>query len=147
MKSHYIIAGFILIMFASAIAYILDKKDPDQSPLAEFAQCLNEKQAVFYGSATCSHCIQQKRDFGSAYKFLNYKECNPHYGSEQDVAQCEAVQVPATPYWVISPEGKEPLKLRGRQTLQTLAQATGCSLPSQELEQESLGTSSSTTTQ
>lgn len=110
-----IIAGVLLAIFLS--------NKPSQ--YTAFAQCVADSGAVFYGSATCPHCIEQKRDVGNAAKLLPYVECNPQFGSPEEVAQCEEAGVQAVPHWT-SPAGDV---FTGRQQLEVLSAMTGCELP------------------
>ncbi|MBI4835854.1 MAG: hypothetical protein HY817_01195 [Candidatus Abawacabacteria bacterium] len=93
------------------------------SVLADFAKCLTEKKAVFYGMYDCPHCLTQKRDFGRAMEFINYVECKMPNGTWADV--CKQENITATPTWKF--DGKDPVT--GRQSLQYLAEKTGCPLP------------------
>ncbi len=97
--------------------------------LTAFAQCLTEKKAVFYGSSTCPHCAAQKRDFGKAFQYVKYVECNDN-GNLAAVCKQEGIQ--GFPTWKF--DGKDPTQ--GRQDLNILAQKTGCTLPEKGVVQE-----------
>lgn len=86
--------------------------------LDEFAKCLTEKGFVMYGTYWCSHCQNEKRAFGKAFKEVNYVECtdNPKL--------CEEKQITGTPTW-ISGAGDRYL---GEQGLERLSDASGCPL-------------------
>lgn len=110
-----IIAGVLLALFLSG----------KPSKYTAFAECVTESGTVFYGSATCPHCIDQKRDFGNAADLLNYVECNPQFASPEELAQCEAAGVEGVPHWT-SPEGDV---FTGRQQMEVLAAISSCELP------------------
>ncbi len=97
--------------------------------LTAFAQCLNEKKAIFYGSSTCPHCAAQKRDFGKAFQYVHYVECNAN-GQLADVCKNEGID--SFPTWKF--DGKDATT--GRQDLTILADKTGCKLPEKGVVQE-----------
>lgn len=92
--------------------------------LTEFAKCLTEKKAVFYGSSTCAHCKAQKRDFGRAVDYITYVECNINVPGKQADA-CDEAGITGYPTWTF--DGKDPQQ--GRLDLKVLAEKTSCPLP------------------
>jgi hypothetical protein len=48
----------------------------DKTDLTDFAKCLAEKKFTMYGSYWCSHCNDQKKAFGDAFKYITYVECS-----------------------------------------------------------------------
>lgn len=94
------------------------------SVLADFAKCLTEKKAVFYGMYDCPHCLAQKADFGRAMQYVNYVECKLD-GGKTWADECKKENITATPTWKF--DGKD--EVSGRQSLQFLADKTGCPLP------------------
>lgn len=97
--------------------------------LMAFAQCLTEKKAVFYGSSTCPHCLAQKRDFGKAFQYVRYVECNEN---GQLAAVCKDEGIKGFPTWKF--DGKDATE--GRLDLNLLAEKTGCKLPEKGVVQE-----------
>ncbi len=93
------------------------------SVLADFAKCLTEKKAVFYGMFDCPHCLAQKADFGRSMQYITYVECKLPNNTWSD--ECKEAGITATPTWKF--DGKDPVT--GRQSLQFLADKTGCTLP------------------
>ena len=89
----------------------------------EFAACLTEKGAKMYGTEWCSHCKDQKAMFGASFKKVNYIDC------EIKKADCAAAGVSGYPTWILA----DGSKLIGAQSLKTLADKTGCSLPNLNL--------------
>ena len=49
----------------------------EQKDYTVLAQCLAERGVKMYGSSSCSHCSNQKKAFGDAFKYITYVECNP----------------------------------------------------------------------
>ena len=90
---------------------------PPAPEVTSLAQCLTEKGATMYGTEWCPHCKDQKSKFGSAFKEVNYVDC------DKDRALCTAAGITGYPTWVINGE-KHP----GAQDLYTLAQKAGCEL-------------------
>jgi thiol-disulfide isomerase/thioredoxin len=90
----------------------------------EFATCLKDKGAVFYGAFWCPHCQKQKKLFGSSAKLLPYVECSTADGRGQTQA-CTDKGVKSYPEW----EFADGSRLNGEIPLATLAEKTSCVLP------------------
>jgi len=89
-----------------------------------FAQCLQDKGAVFYGAFWCPHCNDQKKAFGSSQKLLPYVECSLANGQGQTQA-CLDKKIASYPTWEFADGTRE----NGKQTLEKLAEKTSCVLP------------------
>lgn len=92
--------------------------------LDEFAQCLKDKGAVFYGAFWCPHCQNQKAMFGKSAKLLSYTECSTPDGKGQ-LAVCKEKNVTGYPTWEFADGSRES----GEVSLQKLSEKTGCQLP------------------
>ncbi|OGI72934.1 hypothetical protein A3D42_01645 [Candidatus Nomurabacteria bacterium RIFCSPHIGHO2_02_FULL_41_18] len=90
----------------------------------EFAQCLSDKGAKFYGAFWCPHCANQKKMFGSSQKFLPYIECSNPAGSAQ-LPICTEKGINTYPTW----EFADGSRLSGEIPMAQLAEKTGCVLP------------------
>ena len=117
------VAVFILVIAAS---FLVPKKT--QAPtvagnLDSLATCLKDKGAKFYGASWCSHCQAQKKLFGDSVKLLPYVECATPDGNGQTQV-CTDAKIDGYPTWVFA----DGLRVSGEQSLETLAQKTGCSL-------------------
>lgn len=89
----------------------------------EFAACLEEQGAVFYGAFWCPHCTDQKAMFGRSVKYLPYEECsNPDRSMTES---CQAEGIESYPTWKFA-NGEV---VTGTQSLEFLAEQTGCVLP------------------
>ena len=113
-----------LVIVGGFFAYSLNNKVPAQvdtgpSKYDGFAQCLASKKVTMYGAAWCPHCQNQKKDFGSAFKYVPYVEC------PDNVKLCTDKGVQGFPTW-ITDDGK---KLEGEQSFEKLAEISGCVLP------------------
>jgi len=76
------------------------------------AKHLAASGAKFYGAYWCPHCVEQKRMFGPAARYLPYVECDPR-SREGKPHECAAAGVRAYPTWVIrgyTYEGTIPLE-------------------------------------
>jgi hypothetical protein len=90
-----------------------------------FARCLATKNARMYGLYWCPHCADQKREFGSSFRYVPYIECASENDPHELTPACKAAGVKLFPSWQF---GADPPK-EGVLTLQELSQKTGCSLP------------------
>ena len=81
------------------------------------AKCLTTKGATMYGTEWCSHCKNQKKTFGSSFKYVNYVDCDRNPG------KCDAAGVRGYPTWKVM--GKN---YPGEQKLSRLASLTGCTV-------------------
>lgn len=91
--------------------------------LADFAKCLTEKGAKFYGASWCSWCNKEKELFGEAAQFLPYVECIDKDTNEL-TKECQEAEILGFPTWEFP--GKE--REAGFKTLEELSQVSGCSL-------------------
>ncbi len=71
---------------------------PTDDMLGDFAKCLGQKSAVFYGASWCSHCQDQKKLFGEFAKDLPYVECSDAGGNEQ-LKICADQNITVYPTW------------------------------------------------
>lgn len=97
----------------------------------EFAACLEEQGAVFYGAFWCPHCSDQKAMFGRSVKYLPYEECSNADRSMTETCQAEGIE--SYPTWKFA-NGDV---ITGTQSLEVLAEQTGCVLPGNEGSEES----------
>ncbi|MGV8171741.1 MAG: peptidylprolyl isomerase [Candidatus Woesearchaeota archaeon] len=96
---------------------------PQKKNLDNFAKCLTEKNATFYGAYWCGHCNNQKTAFGDSLQYVKYVECAVEGQPQVQTAVCTEAGISGYPTWIIN--GKE---YPGEQTLERLAQLTGCAL-------------------
>ena len=108
----------VAVFLGSAMWYIARPKSA-YGNLDQFAQCLAEKEIVMYGAEWCSHCQNEKAQFGKSFKYVPYVECpdNPKVCLEKGVE--------GYPTWIL-PDGTE---LVGEQGLEGLSEKSGCPLP------------------
>ena len=94
----------------------------------QFATCLKDKGALFYGAFWCPHCQAQKKLFGSSAPLLPYVECSTANGQGQTQA-CIDKKIESYPTWVLADGTQLPIENSAGVTLETLASKTSCELP------------------
>lgn len=90
----------------------------------QFAQCLKDKGAVFYGAFWCPHCQNEKKLFGSSEHLLPYVECSTLDGQNQ-LSVCQEKKIEGYPTW----EFKDGSRETGEVSLEKLSEKTACPLP------------------
>ena len=116
--------AFILILILIAglvVFFIYSNNRPGE--LDEFALCLKDKGAKFYGAFWCPHCQNQKKLFGRSQRLLPYIECSTPDGKNQ-LQECNDAGIKGYPTW----EFVDGSRLEGEIPLSQLAEKTGCSL-------------------
>lgn len=93
----------------------------------EFAQCLKDEGAIFYGAFWCKYCNAQKKMFESSARLLPYEECSTADGRGQ-LPACKEKGITGYPFWVF-PDGTQET---GVLTFEQLAEKTACALPGAE---------------
>jgi hypothetical protein len=119
-----LIIGIVILLGLAGVVWaaVVLPKQPDR--LDDFAKCLKENGATFYGAFWCPHCQDQKADFGRSVQYLPYVECSTPDGQGQ-LAVCAEAKVESYPTW----EFKDGSRETGQLPLSILAEKTGCSLP------------------
>jgi len=122
-KKTLIIVGAVVVVLIAVLFLIPNTSG--STKLNGFAQCLKDKGAVFYGAFWCSHCQAQKALFDASAELLPYVECSTPDAKGQTQI-CIDKGISQYPTWYF-PDGSRG---EGEQSLQTLADKTGCVLPS-----------------
>jgi len=117
----------ILVIAGAAViiggAWFLIKANNAPSKYDDFAKCLKDKGAVFYGAFWCPHCQNQKKMFGSSEKFLPYVECSTPDGRSQ-LPVCNEKQITGYPTW----EFADGSRVEGEMSMENIAAKAGCPL-------------------
>lgn len=121
-KTLLIIFFVSIVVISSLIALANISSQPGK--LDEFAKCLKEKKAIFYGAFWCPHCQKQKALFGSSDQYLPYIECSTADGKGQ-VQICKDKKITNYPTWEFS----DKTQMTGEVSLEKLAEKTSCKLP------------------
>jgi hypothetical protein len=93
-------------------------------PLDDFAKCVSDSGATFYGTYWCPQCDRQRELFGRSDRYLNYVEC-AYRDSDEKKRECQRADVTSYPTW----EFGDGSRVKGFQSLRRLADRTGCELP------------------
>ncbi|MFH1589246.1 MAG: peptidylprolyl isomerase [archaeon] len=99
------------------------EEEVETGSLDNFATCLTESGAKMYGAYWCSHCNAQKEMFGDSVDKITYIECAEEDDARAQTAACAEAGISGYPTWIIN--GQE---YPGKQSFETLAKLTGCSL-------------------
>ena len=97
--SYAVVLGLLAAAFLGGRYYRNHKYD-------SFAKCLAGKQAKMYGLYWCPHCVEQKAEFGSSFRYVPYVECAIK-GSHEMAPECKAAGVKLFPSWQF---GSDPPK-------------------------------------
>ena len=103
----------------------LDKQAaPKRDAYAGLAECLSEKDIIFYGAYWCPACAEQKVMFEGAAKKLPYLECSPD-GRGTQIDECIDAGIDNYPVW----EFNGNYRCSGITSPEVLAHIAGCQLP------------------
>lgn len=120
-KTHAMTAG-ILLFVAAVFTFVLSKSS-EPGPYDGFAKCLTDKDVKMYGAYWCPHCANQKREFGSSWKYVDYIECSlPNNAGQTEF--CKQAGVKGYPTW----EFADKTRVEGEISLQYLGEKSGCAL-------------------
>ncbi len=123
-KIFVLIIGLLVLGTIGTVLLKSNSTPPGPGKYDNFALCLKDKGAVFYGAFWCPHCQATKKLFGSSQKLLPYVECSTLDGSAQ-LQACKDKKIEGYPTW----EFADGSRLNGEIPLQQLADKTSCSLP------------------
>ena len=112
------------VLAVAAVAAWIFSAPREPGKYDAFAQCLNDKGAVFYGAFWCPHCQNQKAMFGKSAKLLMYVECSTPDGKGR-LEICAEKKIEGYPTWEFADGSRES----GEIPLRRLAEKTGCALP------------------
>lgn len=139
----FLIAVIVVILVGAVVVYFVSRKnttadttsqnseqgnvagvttqDSNKDPvwIEGLAKYLTEKGMVMYGASWCTHCQNQKKEFGDAVKYIDYVECDSS-SPNANPDECKANDVTGYPTWIY--QGKQ---YSGEQSLEKLAEITG----------------------
>lgn len=128
--SHYIkLSGTAFITLIVLTACTNGPKAPGK--YADTARCLTDKGVTMYGAYWCSHCAEQKQQFGDDVQFITYQECDDS-GKGGDRKACLDAGVTSYPTWSFPGQGN----LVGTNPIFVLAKLANCEdkLPAEDLQ-------------
>lgn len=109
----------LIVVFGIAYAIFVSLAPDAPGEYDDVARCLTQKGVTMYGTDWCPHCQEQKRAFGTSFRYINYINC------DLNAAACELAGVEGYPTWVF-PTGSP---LSGEQEVAFLAERAECTLP------------------
>jgi hypothetical protein len=115
----FVIIGLVVLIL---VGFVLVTNQATPGKYDSFAKCLGAKDAKMYGAYWCSHCQNQKKEFGNSFQYVNYVECDAA-GTNPQPQLCTAAGIRGYPTWVI--DGK---KYEGELSLDEIATYSGCTL-------------------
>ncbi|KKP31957.1 MAG: hypothetical protein A2312_00250 [Candidatus Staskawiczbacteria bacterium RIFOXYB2_FULL_32_9] len=124
MKKKTIIIIAIAVFIVSSLTVLWINWQIQPGRLDDFAKCLKEKNAKFYGTFWCSYCQKQKSLFGKSAKYLPYTECSTPDGKGQ-MPVCKDKEFEGYPTWEFNDNSRQS----GLISLEQLSEKTGCQLP------------------
>lgn len=89
-------------------------------PREDLARCLSARGAVLYGTWWCGACQRQREMFGPHAELLTYVECTPQDQPREQ--RCLDLNINSVPTWIF----QNGTRVTGRQSLQRLAELSGC---------------------
>ena len=123
MKKNTLIWLVVGILVIAGIVWLIQAPSKP-GELDEFASCINDSGATFFGAFWCPHCQNQKAMFGSSAKLLPYVECSTPDGKSQ-LPLCTDADVTGYPTWEFADGTRES----GEVSLERLSEKTNCPLP------------------
>lgn len=122
-SSQYIVWGGVVLVVV-VVSFFLLTRSSEPGKLDDFAKCLEEKEAFFYGAFWCPHCATQKKMFGRSQTLIPYIECStPDQRGQTQI--CSEKGITGYPTWEFS----DGTRQSGVVSLEELSEKTGCVLP------------------
>lgn len=132
-KRAKIFIGIIVVLVLGVIATAVIRSGSTASTgpgeYDQFATCLADQGAMFYGTFWCKFCGEQKKMFGSSQKLIPYTECSTADGRAQNQV-CTEKEIKSYPTW----EFADGSRLTGVVSFEQLAEKTSCALPGEGIE-------------
>lgn len=125
MKTTYIYIGLVVLVIAGLVV-IRNTSTGGEGRVTkydDFAQCLTDAGAKFYGAFWCPHCAEQKKLFENSKK-LPYYECSTPDGRNQ-TQECTDLGITGYPTWIFADESRVDHTMQ----LSELSEKTNCALP------------------
>jgi thiol-disulfide isomerase/thioredoxin len=127
-KIFFIVLG-VLVLGVIVLAGFQSKQGPvAPGKYDQFAQCIKDSGATFYGAFWCPHCQAQKKLFGTSAKLLPYVECSTPDGAGSTQI-CKDKDIQSYPTWELADGTRLPVENSAGVSLETLAEKTSCQLP------------------
>ena len=116
----YIVIGLVVL---AGIGWGISKIPTGPGKYDDFATCVSNSGATFWGAFWCSHCQDQKKMFGKSAEHLPYKECSTP--DNRQTKECDDAGIVGYPSWDFPGQDR----VTGVLSFEQLAEKTNCSLP------------------
>ncbi|MAF51379.1 MAG: hypothetical protein CMH64_04790 [Nanoarchaeota archaeon] len=126
MKNLLLIITLTFLVFVSG-CISQERKIEESTELNSFAKCLRDSGLKMYGSYTCAICKKQRSLFDSSFEIIGEVECHPR-GENPETERCLKMDIQKTPTWILEKDEIEIKRLEGYQTLENLAELSGCQI-------------------
>ncbi|SRR5258708_4592394 len=121
------VIGILVIGIVAAVLLRSSVAPAGPGKYDDFAKCISNSGAKFYGAFWCPHCQGEKKLFGSSSQYLPYVECSKPDGKQNQL--CNDKKIPGYPTWILKDGTTLPTENYNGVSLETLALKTGCTLP------------------
>jgi len=127
-KTTVTVVIIVLIMLLGGGYWVYNSQHAKHVKLHDFAICIKDSGAQFYGAFWCPHCQNQKALFDTLFESasgsLPYTECStPDANGQLEI--CDQQDINIYPTWKFNDGSKR----EGEVGLQELSQLTACPLP------------------
>lgn len=122
----YLVLAILILVGA---VYGVSKIPEKAGAYDEFATCVADSGATFWGAFWCPHCNDQKKLFGRSAKLLPYTECSTPDGRGQ-TNECTEAGIESYPTWDFA-VGTTTERIGGVLTFEKLSEMTGCAIPTE----------------
>ena len=111
----------IIIAIIGGLGYLYINNKNKPSKYDNLAQCLTQNGTKMFGAYWCPHCLNQKKEFGNAWKYIKYIECSLS-GRQAQTKECADEGIESYPTW----EFADKIRLTGEIPLEQLAEKSNC---------------------
>ncbi len=122
MNKNTIIWSLVAVLFVAGVVWVVVAPEKP-GRLDAFAQCISDSGAIYYGAFWCPNCKNQEAMFGRSARLLPRVECSTP-DTKGQLPVCQEADIKGYPTWDFT----DGTRKTGVQSLETLAEATSCSL-------------------
>jgi len=122
-----IIYLIVAVVILGGVAFGVTKIPEGPGKYDQFASCITDSGAKFWGAFWCPHCQDQKKEFGKSAKLLPYNECSTA-NSQGQLAECTDAGIQSYPTWDFV-KGTTTERVAGVLSFEKLSEYTGCPVP------------------
>ena len=125
MKNRYFLILLPTVVIIAAVGgYLIYQTNTVAGEYDDLAMCLSEQGVKMYGAFWCPHCENQKKDFGSSFRHVNYVECGVRGNQRAQTDVCRQAGITSYPTW----EFADGSRVEGELSLIILSGLSGCQM-------------------